>query len=141
MSWLSDITGLSEGEIALPSPSWTGTVDSATSGGITVASATGLLKSVGSAVGSVADFGFNLQKQQMQVQSQAQDNQLKGLLGTLGFKTAVTQANAQAQIAGYQAQGAVATAARSAGISTGQGVSMAVVALIAVGAYLFAKKG
>lgn len=105
------------------------------------ATASSFLTSLGSSIGSVADFGFNLQSKQLAVQSQAQDNQLKSLLGTLGFKTAVTQANAQAQIANYQAQGAVAQAARSAGISTGQGVSMAMVALIAVGAYLVAKKG
>lgn len=139
MSWLSDITGLSEADIALPSPSWTGTVDTATSAGITPATATGLLSSIGSAVGSVADFGFNVQKQQMQVQQQAQDNQLKGLLGTLGFKTAVTQANAQAQVAQYQAQGQVAQAAKAAGV--GGGMSMTVVLLIAAGAYLLAKKG
>lgn len=140
MSWLSDLTGLSESDIALPTPSWTGTVDSATSGGISAPTASGLLNSVGSAIGSVADFGFNVQKQQMSVQSQAQDNQLKGLLGTLGFKTAVTQANAQAQIAQYQAQGQVAQAARSAGVG-GASISMTMVLLIAAGAYFLAKKG
>ena len=139
MSWLSDITGLSEADIALPSPSWTGTVDTATSSGITPATATGLLNSIGSAVGSVADFGFNVQKQQLAVQAQSQDNQLKGLLGTLGFKTAVTQANAQSQIAQYQAQGAVAQAAKSAGIG-GASISMTMVLLIAAGAYFLAKK-
>jgi len=140
MSWLSDITGLSEADIALPSPSWTGTVDTATSAGITPATATGLLSSIGSAFGSVADFGFNVQKQQMQVQQQAQDNQLKGLLGTLGFKIAVTQANAQSQIAQYQAQGQVAQAAKAAGIGA-PSISMTMVLLVAAGAYFLAKKG
>lgn len=140
MSWLSDITGLSEADIALPSPSWTGTVDTATAGGITPATTTGLLNSIGSAVGSVADFGFNVQKQQLAVQQQAQDNQLKALLGNLGFKTAVTQAQAQSQIAQYQAQGQVAQAAKAAGVGGGS-ISMTMVLLVGVGAYLLAKKG
>lgn len=136
MSWLSDITGLSEADIALPSPSWTGTVDTATAGGITPATASGLLSSIGSAVGSVADFGFNVQKQQMQVQSQAQNNQLQALLGTLGFKTAVTQANAQAQIAGINAQKAVAQA--QGGTSS---ISPTILILGAGLLYFMAKKG
>lgn len=136
MSWLSDITGLSEADIALPSPSWTGTVDTATAGGITPASASGLLSSIGSAVGSVADFGFNVQKQQMQVQSQAQNNQLQALLGTLGFKTAVTQANAQAQIAQINAQKAVAQASGATG-----SISPTILILGAGLLYFMAKKG
>jgi hypothetical protein len=98
------------------------------------------LDTLSSSIGSVADFGFNLQKQQLAVQSQAMDTQLQTLKATLGFKTAATQAEAGATIAGYQAQGAIAQAAKSAGISTGQGMSVTMVALIAVGAYFLAKK-
>jgi len=136
----ADLVGLNQSDLILPSTNWTGTVDTATSGGIAPATASNLLNSIGSAVGSVADFGFNVQKQQMQVQQQAQDNQLKGLLGTLGFKTAVTQANAQSQIAQYQAQGQVAQAAKAAGIGT-PSISMTMVLLVAAGAYFLAKKG
>jgi hypothetical protein len=137
MSWLSDITGLSESDIALPSPSWTGTVDTATSGGVTSATASGLLNSIGSAVGSVADFGFNVQKQQMAVQSQAQDNQLKSLLGNLGFQTAVVQATSAADIAKINAQKSVAQAQGTGGLS----LSPTLLLLIAGGVYFMAKKG
>jgi hypothetical protein len=136
MSWLSDITGLSEADIALPSPEWGGTVSTATSGGISLPSASGLLSSVGSAIGSVADFGFNVQKQQLAVQSQAQNNQLQGLLGTLGFKTAVTQANAQAQIAEINARKQVAQASGGGG-----SLSPTVLILGAGLLYFMAKKG
>lgn len=104
------------------------------------ASPSGLLDSLGSVIGNVADFGFKVQQQQLAVQSQAQDNQLKALLGTLGFKTAVTQANAQAQVAQYQAQGQVAQAARAAGISTGGGISMTMILLLGIGAYVLMNK-
>lgn len=104
------------------------------------ASASGLIDSLSSTIGKVADFGFNVQKQQLAVQQQAQDNQLKALLGTLGFKTAVTQANAQSQIAQYQAQGQVAQAARSAGISAGGGISTTMLLLIGMGIFLATKK-
>lgn len=137
MSWLSDITGLSESDIALPSPSWTGTVDTATSGGVTPATASGLLNSIGSAVGSVADFGFNVQSQQLKVQSQAQDNQLKSLLGTLGFQTAVVQATSAADIAKINAQKSVAQAQGTGGLS----LSPTLLLLIAGGVYFMAKKG
>jgi hypothetical protein len=103
------------------------------------ASATGLLDTLSSSIGKVADFGFNVQRQQLAVQSQAQDNQLKALLGTLGFKTAVTQANAQAQVAQYQAQGQVAQAARAAGVSGG-GISTQMLLLVGVGLFLALKK-
>jgi hypothetical protein len=105
------------------------------------ASSTSLVDSLSSSIGSVADFGFNLQKLQYQTQAQAQDNQLQALKASLGFKTAVTQAQAQSTIAGYQAQGAVAQAAKAAGISTGQGISLGMVALIAVAVYMYSKKG
>jgi hypothetical protein len=137
MSWLSDITGLSESDIALPSPSWTGTVDTATASGVTPATASGLLNSIGSAVGSVADFGFNVQKQQMAVQSQAQDNQLKSLLGNLGFQTAVVQATSAADIAKINAQKSVAQAQGTGGLS----LSPTLLLLIAGGVYFMAKKG
>lgn len=136
MSALSDMLGLSESELILPSPSWTGSVETATSGGITPATASGFLNSIGSAVGSVADFGFNVQKQQLQVQSQAQNNQLQALLGTLGFKTAVTQANAQAQIAQINAQKSVAQAQGG-----GMSLSPTLLLLVAGAVYFMAKKG
>ena len=137
MSWLSDITGLSESDIALPSPSWTGTVDTATSGGVTPATASGLLNSIGSAVGSVADFGFNVQKQQMAVQSQSRDIQLKSLLGNLGFQTASIQAQSAAQVAQINAQKSVAQAQGMGGLS----LSPTLLLLIAGAVYFMAKKG
>jgi hypothetical protein len=136
MSWLSDITGLSESDIALPTPSWTGTVDTATAGGVTPATASGLLNSIGSTIGSVTDFGFNVQNQQLKVQSQAQDNQLKSLLGNLGFQTASIQAQSAAQVAQINAQKSVAQA-------QGGGMSLSpTLLLLAAGAvYFLAKKG
>jgi hypothetical protein len=136
MSWLSDLTGLSESDIALPSPSWTGTVDTATSAGINPATASSLLNSIGSSIGSVADFGFNVQNQQMKVQAQSQDNQLKSLLGNLGFQTASIQAQSAAQVAQINAQKSVAQA---------QGGSMSLsptlLLLLAGGIYFMVKKG
>jgi hypothetical protein len=136
MSWLSDITGLSESDIALPSPSWTGTVDTATAGGVTPATASGLLNSIGSAIGSVTDFGFNVQNQQLKVQSQAQDNQLKSLLGNLGFQTASIQAQSAAQVAQINAQKSVAQAQGG-----GMSLSPTLLLLLAGGVYFMAKKG
>jgi len=136
MSWLSDITGLSEADIALPSPSWTGTVDTATSSGITPATATGLLNSIGSAVGSVTDFGFNVQKQQLATQSQAQDIQLKSLLGNLGFQTAAIQAQSAAQVAQINAQKSVAQAS-----GAGMALSPTLLLVLAGAVYFMAKKG
>ncbi len=106
-----------------------------------VPTTTGFLDSLGSVVGKVADFGFNVQKLQLDTQARSQDVELAKLKNTLGFKTAVTQAEAQSTIAGYQAQGAIAQAMKSAGISTGGGISMTMLLLVAVGAYLVAKKG
>jgi len=105
------------------------------------ASSTSLVDSLASSIGSVADYGFNLQKLQYQIQANSNDNQLQQLKATLGFKTAVTQANAESTIAGYQAMGAVNQAARSAGLSTGQGISLGMVALIIAGLYFYSKKG
>lgn len=137
MSWLSDITGLSESDIALPSPSWTGTVDTATAGGVTPATASGLLNSIGSAIGSVTDFGFNVQRQQGAIQAQSQDTQLKKLLGTLGFQTAVVQATSAADIAKINAQKQVAQAQGGGGLS----LSPTLLLLLAGGVYFLAKKG
>jgi len=136
MSWLSDLTGLSESDIALPSPSWTGTVDTATSGGISAPTASGLVNSISSAVGSVADFGFNVQKQQLATQSQAQDLQLKALLGNLGFQTAAIQAQSAAQVAQINAQKSVAQASGSS-----MGLSPTLLLLLAGAVYFMAKKG
>ena len=105
------------------------------------ASSSSLVDSLTSSIGSVADYGFNLQKLQYQIQANSNDNQLQQLKATLGFKTAVTQANAESTIAGYQAMGAVNQAARSAGLSTGQGISLGMVALIIAGLYFYSKKG
>lgn len=136
MSWLSDITGLSESEIALPSPSWTGTVDTATSGGVTPATASGLLSSIGSTIGSVTDFGFNVQRQQASIQAQSQDTQLKKLLGTLGFQTQVVQATSAAEIAKINAQKQVAQAQGG-----GMSLSPTLLLLVAGTVYFMAKKG
>lgn len=136
MSSLAELIGLSEGDLIMPSPDWGMKTNSAESSTITPATATGLLSSIGSAIGSVADFGFNVQKQQLAVQSQAQNNQLQALLGTLGFKTAVTQANAQAQIAGINAQKAVAQA--QGGTTS---ISPTILILGAGLLYFMAKKG
>jgi hypothetical protein len=103
-------------------------------------SASGLIDSLSSTIGKVADFGFNVQKQQLQVQQSAQDNQLKALMSTLGFKTAVTQANAQSQIAQYQAQGAVAQAAKAAGVGQPAGISTTMLLLIGIGAYVLVNR-
>lgn len=134
MSWLADITGLSEADIALPTPSWTGTVDTATSGGITPATASGLLDSIGKSIGSVADFGFNVQRQQLAVQSQAQDTQLKKLLGTLGFQTQVVQAQSAADIAKINAQKAVVQA------QGGSGSISPMMLILGLGAFYLATK-
>ena len=99
-------------------------------------SSTGLLDSLSSTIGKVADFGFNLQKQQYQVQAQSQDNQLKTLLGNLGFQTAVVKAQSENQIAQIQAQKAV-----SAAVSGGGALSPLMMLLIGGGIYLLAKKG
>jgi hypothetical protein len=99
-----------------------------------------LLDSLSSSIGSVADFGFNLQKLQYQTQAASNDNQLQALKASLGFKTAVTQANAQSTIAGFQAQGAINQAAKSAGLTSGQGLSLTTVALIIAGLYFYSKK-
>lgn len=105
-----------------------------------VPSAASLVDTLSSSIGKVADFGFNLQKLQYQTQATANDNQLQALKASLGFKTAVTQANAQSQIAGYQAQGAISQAMKSAGISTGGGISIGMAALIVAGLYFYSKK-
>jgi hypothetical protein len=141
MSWYSDLIGVSEADTMTPSDpnSWGGTVSSATSGGVTPASASGLLGALGSTIGSVADFGFNVQKFQLGQQAQANDLSLQALKANLGYKTAVTQATAQSQIAGYQSQGAVAQAARAAGISTG-GISTTMLLVLAIGAYVLVNK-
>jgi len=100
------------------------------------ASAGDLLKSIGSTVGSVADFGFNLQRQQLATQSQAQDLQLKSLLANLGFKTAQVQAQSQATIAQAQAN----KAAQQAVSGTGGGLSLPMLALLGLGLFMVAKK-
>lgn len=136
MSWLSDLTGLSESEITLPSPSWTGTVETATASGVTAPSTTGLINSISSTIGNVADFGFKVQNQQLDVQAKSQDTQLKRLLGTLGFQTQVVQAQSAADIAKINAQKAVAQA-------SGAGSSLSPIVLV-LGAgliYFMAKKG
>jgi hypothetical protein len=106
-----------------------------------VPTASGLIDSIGSVFGKVADFGFNVQKLQLETQARSQDVELAKLKNTLGFRTAVTQAETQSAIAGYQAQGAIAQAMKSAGISTGGGISMTMLLVVALGAYLVAKKG
>ena len=100
------------------------------------ATASGLLNSISSAIGNVADMGFKLQNQQYQTQAQAQDIQLKKLLGTLGFQTQVVQAQSAADIARINAQKQVAQA-------SGMGSSLSPTVLI-LGAgllYFMAKKG
>lgn len=100
------------------------------------ASSTGLIDSISNTFGKVADFGFNLQSQQYRVQAQAQDNQLKSLLGNLGFQTAVVKAQSENQIAQIQAQRAVSNA-----VSGGGSMSPLMMLLIGGGIYLLAKKG
>jgi hypothetical protein len=130
---LDALVGLPEGSI----PTWTGSNGSIVSGSsISWPSVGGLVDSVSSGIGKVADFGFNLQKQQYQVQSQAQDIQLKSLLGNLGFQTAVTQANSASQIAQINANKAVAQAQGG-----GSALSPLMMLLIGGGIYLLAKKG
>jgi hypothetical protein len=98
--------------------------------------AAGLINSISSAVGNVADMGFKLQNQQYQTQAQAQDLQLKKLLGTLGFQTQVVQAQSAADIARINAQKAVATA------QGGTSAISPMVLLLGVGLiYFMAKKG
>ena len=135
MSWLSDAVGLNENDLILPSPEWgqnTNTVSNAT---ISPATAGGLLDSIGRSIGSVADFGFKVQNQQLAVQSQAQDTQLKKLLGTLGFQTQVVQAQSAAEVAKINAQKQVAQA------QGGGSLSPTVLILGAGLLYFMAKKG
>jgi hypothetical protein len=136
MSWLSDAVGLNESDLIMPSPDWGMKTNSAESSTITAATAGGLLDSIGRTVGSVADFGFKVQNQQLAVQSQAQDTQLKKLLGTLGFQTQVVQATSAAEIAKINAQKQVAQAQGG-----GMSLSPTILLLIAGGVYFMAKKG
>jgi hypothetical protein len=101
------------------------------------ASASGLINSLSSAIGNVADMGFKLQNQQYQAQAQSQDIQLKTLLGNLGFQTQVVQAQSAADIARINAQKSVAQAQGTGGLS----LSPTLLLLIAGGVYFMAKKG
>lgn len=130
MSWLSDAVGLNESDLILPSPDWGANTNTAASSTITPATAGGLLDSIGRSVGAVADFGFKVQNQQLAVQSQAQDTQLKKLLGTLGFQTQVVQAQSAADIAKINAQKAVAQA-------QGGGGSLSPMMLLLAGGMIF----
>lgn len=100
------------------------------------ATSTSLIDSISSSIGSVADMGFKLQNQQYQAQAQAQDIQLKSLLGTLGFKTQVVQAQSAAEVARINALKQVQTAQ-----SGGSSMSPMMLLLIGGGIYLLAKKG
>jgi len=125
---LDELVGLPAGTI----PEWNGSSGIAT----TAPTASGLLNSISSTIGSVADMGFKLQNQQYQAQAQAQDIQLKSLLGTLGFKTQVVQAQSAAEVARINALKQVQTAQ-----SGGGSLSPMMMLLIAGGIYLLAKKG
>jgi len=103
------------------------------------ASGSGLIDSISSTIGKVADFGFNVQTQVLNNQAKSQDLQLKAFLGSLGFQTAKTQALAGAQVAQYQAQGQVAQAQRSA-YGGATGLSMTTVLLLLGGAYILSMK-
>lgn len=130
---LDAMIGLSAGSV----PTWTGNNGSTVSGSsLSWPTVSGLVDSVSSGIGKVADFGFNLQKQQYQVQAQSQDIQLKSLLGNLGFQTAVTQANSASQIAQINANKAVSQAQGG-----GSAMSPLMMLLIGGGIYLLAKKG
>jgi hypothetical protein len=129
---------------------WTG-VDAIASGGdvntavssnpSSPASATGLLDSVGKTLGSVADYGFKVQQNILSSKAQSQDLQFKTLMQNLGFKTAVTQANANATVAGLQAQTEVVKAQKQATAAAGGGgLSLPVLALLGLGIYMVAKK-
>ena len=103
-------------------------------------STSGLIDNLSSSIGKVADFGFNVQKSILANQAQSQNLQLQGLMATLGFKTAQTNAVAQSQIAQYQAQGQVAQAMKAAGISTG--TTSPIMLILGAGLiYFLAKKG
>lgn len=104
-------------------------------------STSGLIDSISSSIGKVADFGFNVQKSILANQTQSQNLQLQGLMANLGFKTAQTQALAQSQVAQYQAQGQVAQAYKAAGLNTGGSLSPMMLILGAGLVYLLAKKG
>lgn len=99
------------------------------------ATASGLINSISSAIGSVADMGYKLQNQQYQAQAQSQDIQLKKFLGTLGFQTQMVQAQSAADVARITAQKAVATAQGAA-----TGLSPMVLLLGAGLIFLLAKK-
>lgn len=102
-------------------------------------SVSGLLDTVGSAVGKVADYGFGIQKLTLQNQAQAQDLQLKTLMSNLGFKTAAIQAQSQAQVAQINAQAQVAQAQRAAAGGTSS-ISPMFLALMGLGLFLAVKK-
>lgn len=103
------------------------------------ATGSGLIDSLSSTIGKVADFGFNVQNQILTNQAKSQDLQLKSFLGSLGFATAKTQALAGAQVAQYQAQGQVAQAQRAAMGGAG-GLSTTMVLLILGGMYILSMK-
>lgn len=92
-------------------------------GNITFADATSLVDNISSAVGKVADFGFNVQQRQYDMQSRSQDLQLKTLMGNLGFQTAVVQAESANTIAQIQAKTALAQAQKQATVTGTTGVS------------------
>lgn len=139
MSWLDDMVGLPADTLAMPD--FTGTVDTAiNSAPASLSSASGLVDSLTSTVGKVADFGFNVQKQVLAGQAQSQNLQLQSLMQTLGFKTAQTQANTAATVAQYQAQAQIANAQKAAGVGTNAGLSLPMLVLGAGLIYLLAKK-
>ena len=139
MSWLDDMVGLPADTLAMPD--FTGTVDTAINSAPAsmTSGTTGLIDSLTSSVGKVADFGFNVQKQVLAGQAQSQNLQLQSLMQTLGFKTAQTQANTAATVAQYQAQAQIANAQKAAGVNTGS-MSLPMLVLGAGLIYLLAKK-
>ena len=100
--------------------------------------ASSLIDSITSTVGKVADIGFGIQNVSLKNQAQAQDLQLKQLMGQLGFKTAAIQAQSAAQVAQINAQAQVAQAQRAA--TGGGGISPVMLAVFGFGLYLATKK-
>lgn len=106
-----------------------GTSSSDVAGNVTFADATGILDTLSSAAGKVADYGFKLQEQQYATQSKAQDIQLKTLMGNLGFQTAVVQAQSANTIAQIQAKTALSQAQKQSTVTSTTGLSPTMILL------------
>jgi hypothetical protein len=106
-----------------------GSSSSDVAGNVTFADASGILDTLASTAGKVADYGFKLQEQQYATQSKAQDLQLKSLMGNLGFQTAVVQTQSANTIAQIQAKTALSQAQKQSTVTSTTGLSPTMILL------------